>query len=154
MSAIDLDRARAEDLELVIELEESSFDPREQWSEQTWAAEIHGHDRRVWVVRSGAGDLLGVISCRLSGDTADLHRVVVASSERRRGVGTALVRHALADCRRAGVRRLLLEVRADNSSALELYRGLGFVEIDRRPGYYGRGSDALVMRRKLEDDDD
>lgn len=154
MSPHDLDRARPDDLELVVELEESSFDPREQWSETAWAAELHGHDRLVWVARSGDGGLLGVISCRVVGDSADLHRVVVESSRRRSGLGTALVEQALRGCRDAGARELLLEVRADNAAALSLYRRLGFTEIDRRPGYYGRGSDAVVMRRRLERDDD
>lgn len=154
MSVPDLDRARPDDLELVVELEESSFDPREQWSETTWAAELRGHDRLVWVARSGDGGLLGVVSCRVVGDTADLHRVVVASSGRRRGLGAALVEQAVRGCRDAGAHQLLLEVRADNAAALSLYRRLGFTEIDRRPGYYGRGSDALVMRRRLERDDD
>nr|WP_269449830.1 ribosomal protein S18-alanine N-acetyltransferase [Auraticoccus cholistanensis] len=141
-------------MELVMELEEASFDPREQWSEGAWAEELHGHDRRVWVARSGAGEVLGVVSCRVVGDTADLHRVVVDSSVRRQGIGTALLTHALAGCRAAGARRMLLEVRADNAAALSVYRRLGFSEVDRRPGYYGRGSDAVVMRRRLEDDDD
>ncbi|SDD77499.1 ribosomal protein S18-alanine N-acetyltransferase [Auraticoccus monumenti] len=154
MSVPDLDRARPDDLELVVELEESSFDPREQWSESTWAAELRGFDRLVWVARSGDGGLLGVISCRVVGDSADLHRVVVESSQRRHGLGAALVEQAVRSCRDAGASQLLLEVRADNVAALSLYRRLGFAEIDRRPGYYGRGSDAVVMRRRLERDDD
>ena len=36
---------------------------------------------------------------------------------------------------------------ADNDAALAFYAGEGFVEIDRRRGYYRDGSDAVVMER-------
>ena len=43
---------------------------------------------------------------------------------------------------------VLLEVRADNEHAQELYRRRGFTEIGRRRGYYQpSGADAVVMRR-------
>ncbi len=154
--SVDIDRGRPDDLELLVELEEASFDPREQWSESSWAAELHGGDRDVWVVRSGAGELLAAATTQTVGDVADLHRIVVLGSERRHGVGTALLRHAMEAARRRGARRMMLEVRADNAAALSVYARAGFVEIDRRPGYYGRGSDAVVMRCRLggADDDD
>ena len=44
---------------------------------------------------------------------------------------------------------VLLEVRADNDAAQQLYLRRGFVEIGRRRGYYQpSGADAVVMKRK------
>jgi len=41
-------------------------------------------------------------------------------------------------------------VRASNAPALALYRAAGFVELDRRRGYYAaNGEDAVVMQREL-----
>ena len=51
--------------------------------------------------------------------------LAVATSERRRGVGRALLLHALADLQRAGARGLGLGVEAENESALGLYRSVG-----------------------------
>jgi ribosomal-protein-alanine N-acetyltransferase len=42
-----------------------------------------------------------------------------------------------------------LEVRTDNEPAIELYRGLGFVEVGLRKRYYrASGADAFTMRRE------
>ena len=44
------------------------------------------------------------------------------------------------------VDRIWLEVRPSNSAARALYRGAGFIEEGRRPGYYNdTGEDALLM---------
>src|SRR5262249_13870611 len=45
---------------------------------------------------------------------------------RGRGLGTALMQQALAGFQRAGFRRGFLEVTAQNSSAVQLYKRLGF----------------------------
>ena len=44
---------------------------------------------------------------------------------------------------------MLLEVRADNPRAQQLYRRYGFEQIHVRPRYYRDGVDALIMRLRL-----
>ena len=58
--------------------------------------------------------------------SALLTDLVVADAHRRRGVGTILVRDACRIARESGLRRLTLEVRADNEAARGLYERLGF----------------------------
>ncbi len=94
-------------------------------------------DRRGWVVLSVAGDI------------ADLQRIAVVGSERRTGLGTALLAEAVLVASRRGADRVLLEVRADNEAALAFYAAARFEEIDRRTGYYRGGTDAVVMLRPL-----
>lgn len=51
----------------------------------------------------------------------------VAPEHRRRGIGAAILRHALAHAASTfGVRQVNLGVNANNTAALALYRGLGF----------------------------
>jgi len=45
-----------------------------------------------------------------------------------------------------------LEVRRSNAPARALYSSLGFEEAGVRRDYYGRGEDALIMRRMLAHD--
>jgi ribosomal-protein-alanine N-acetyltransferase len=46
---------------------------------------------------------------------------------------------------------VLLEVRADNPRAQQLYRRFGFEQIHVRRKYYRDGVDALIMRLELAD---
>jgi ribosomal protein S18 acetylase RimI-like enzyme len=68
-------------------------------------------------------------------------------------VGSRLLEALLDEARSRAVTEVFLEVRADNEPAIALYRGAGFHEIHRRPGYYQPGSvDAIVMRRGGQDE--
>jgi ribosomal-protein-alanine N-acetyltransferase len=85
-------------------------------------------------------------------DEAEVINVVVADSERRRGIGRDLLRAALTWLQGRAVHRCHLEVRVSNAAAIGLYRSEGFTENGRRKGYYRSRSgaaveDALMMRK-------
>ena len=61
-----------------------------------------------------------------------IHRMSVASHRRRRGVGSALLAHLLAEGRRRGYRRVVLETTASWSQVVAFYRARGFVPWERR----------------------
>ena len=42
-----------------------------------------------------------------------------------------------------------LEVRASNAAACRLYSKMGFEEVGIRKGYYSDGEDALLMEKRL-----
>ena len=151
MSGNGIDRANLGHIELIMELEESGFDPRDQWSQSSWTSELLAGDRIVLVAPAGDGTVMGAITVQVVGDTADLHRVVVDAGHRRRAVASDLVAAAIERARERGARQLLLEVRTDNHAAIALYSALGFTEISRRGNYYGQGVDAIVMRKDLAD---
>ncbi|HEY6886358.1 MAG TPA: GNAT family N-acetyltransferase [Solirubrobacter sp.] len=56
--------------------------------------------------------------------------LAVATSERGRGLGRALLLHAFTDLQSAGARGLVLGVEAENATALGLYRSVG-LEVER-----------------------
>lgn len=145
LEPLRLREVRPADLPAFTELERAAFGA-DAWSAEAIDAELSG-DGRTSLVAEDADGVVGYAVTRAAGDVVDLHRVVVADRGRRRGVASRLVLGL------AGVatgRRMLLEVSARNEAAIALYRRLGFVEIDRRRGYYRDGSDALVMQRDLQ----
>lgn len=81
-------------------------------------------------------------------DEAELLLVVVPPKARRQGLGTRLLREAISWLRRARVRSFFLEVER-GAPAAQLYANVGFVACGARPGYYGPGRDALLMRLDL-----
>ena len=53
-------------------------------------------------------------------------RLVVDSAHRRAGIGRTLARHALTDAVRAGRRKIVVELAADQEHALAMFGSLGF----------------------------
>jgi putative acetyltransferase len=75
--------------------------------------------------------LLGVGALkRLSADHGEIKSMHTAQAVRRRGVGSAMLRHIIAIARSAGISRLSLETGTSDyfGSARALYRSHGFVE--------------------------
>ena len=71
---------------------------------------------------------------------------------RREGIGAALLDSVCSEGSERGAECIVLEVAVDNSAALSLYTGRGFVPIGHRRKYYrqtGSRGDGLVMQRAL-----
>ena len=69
-------------------------------------------------------------------DEASLLNLGVAKTHQRKGYARQLLETALTRSTEAGASMCILEVRASNRSAIELYYDIGFYEIGQRPGYY------------------
>jgi len=142
--AISILPARLADLPAILERERTGFGEPEQWSERSWRGELLGEGRTTLLARQHRP--VGVIVLQTVGTTADLHRLVVAPSQRRSGVGRALVATGLEAVRHAGARSVLLEVDYHNEPAIALYQQLGFEQLAARPDYYGPGRNALILK--------
>uniref|UniRef100_A0ABX1MYW9 [Ribosomal protein bS18]-alanine N-acetyltransferase n=2 Tax=Aromatoleum buckelii TaxID=200254 RepID=A0ABX1MYW9_9RHOO len=121
------------------------------WSRGNFADSLAaGHS--AWVMRVG-GSLVAYAVMLMVLDEAHLLNISVARESQRAKLGTALLRHLLAEARRCGASQFFLEVRPSNSAALALYRSHGLQPIGRRKGYYalreGGREDAIVMRVEL-----
>lgn len=102
-----------------------------------------------YLVAEDGGAITGYAVASYAGDIAELQRIGVATGNRRRGIASDLLDEIVAHAPSTGADRMLLEVRADNRSALSFYAARNFVEIDRRTRYYKDGVDAVVMRLPL-----
>ncbi|MGL5445825.1 MAG: GNAT family N-acetyltransferase [Rhabdaerophilum sp.] len=109
----------------------------------------------VQVSRAYIGDIVtGFAISRVVAGEAELLTIVLDLETRGRGYAAGLLSHHAASVRRAGAEVLFLEVAADNTPALALYRKAGFVEIGRRKGYYPAATgaprrDAMTMKADL-----
>ena len=76
--------------------------------------------------------------------------ICVLPTEQGKGFGKILLTRFLAQAKERGAAKIFLEVRAKNIAAQMLYLNAGFIEINRRTGYYPSNSgfgyeDAIVM---------
>ena len=78
----------------------------------------------------------------------------VLPERRREGIGSTLLDSICSEGRVRGAECIVLEVAVDNSAALSLYTGRGFIPVGHRRNYYRQASrrgDALVLQRALAD---
>ncbi len=134
------------DLDAVMALEEELFAP-DTWTAAMYREELAQSDTRHYLVAEDAGAVVGYAGLIAYDDEAHVATIGVTGARQGQGLGARLLDALLAEAdRRSPV--VLLEVRADNEHAQELYRRRGFAEIGRRRGYYQpSGTDAVVMRR-------
>lgn len=141
------------DLDQVVPAEQQIFAGHQPWSAEQFWAELAGVPATRHYLLACDGDasatVLGYAGLALGPDCADVMTLAVQPSARRRGVATRLLGALLAEAVGRGLPEVLLEVRADNEAALELYRRSGFVPIARRRGYYRGRVDGLVLRARL-----
>lgn len=139
------------------------------WSDGEFEAMLLSRGVNALIARNRNGSKLaplGFALVRRAGEEAEIITIATMPKSRRRGVGRALMSHAIRELRQEGVARLLLEVDGGNPAAIGLYHSLGFRQIAVRHGYYradegggasagtagndGHGpSDALVMELDL-----
>lgn len=97
--------------------------------------------------------LAGFVIGRIAGDEAEIISIGVAPEWQRRGIGRHMVEGLVRAARRAEVKRLFLEVAADNAAAKALYESLGFTPAGDRKAYYqrpeGKPVDALILALDL-----
>jgi ribosomal-protein-alanine N-acetyltransferase len=91
------------------------------------------------------GRMSGFLIGRQVSDEAEILNLAVSAESRRRGEGGALLRAAVAEFRKRGVRRVFLEVRESNSTAIAFYERHSFSRAGRREGYYRDPSEAAIV---------
>jgi ribosomal-protein-alanine N-acetyltransferase len=146
MTAITIRPMKWWDLEEVLAIEQQVFGPT-AWPPESYWGELARADRHYVV--AGEGAVEGYAGLWMVPPDADVQTIAVAPSAQGRGLGAALLEHIAGVARGRGCRRLHLEVRADNTVAIALYKKAGFEVVRRRERYYPDFSDALVMGSDL-----
>ncbi len=97
------------------------------WRYDTERLTSHLAEDRIAVAENGHG-VIGYTLATVVGGSASIGRLAVRPSQRRRGVGGALLAEAIAYLLRAGVSDVSVCTQEENHAALSLYRGAGLKE--------------------------
>jgi [ribosomal protein S18]-alanine N-acetyltransferase len=113
------------------------------WTEQSLREAADGSG--VALVSESGGEITGFLLGRQMGDEAEILNLAVVVERRRRGEGGALLEKALGEFRARGVRRVFLEVRESNQTAIGFYEKRGFSKTGLRRAYYREPEEAAVI---------
>ncbi len=117
-------------IELKLEL------PQDSWQEKKRIAieeELQNLDS-VFVAEQD-GEVVGFITTKLSGDTGRIPNLGLDSAYRGRGLGRALIDHALNFFKEQGLSLARIETMEQNEIGQNLYPKMGFVEVARQIHY-------------------
>jgi ribosomal-protein-alanine N-acetyltransferase len=122
-----------------------------QWHDSDYARLVENPSGVLLVAEGARGQILGFAAAQRAADEAELQNLAVDPKHHRQGIGQALLEGVHCRLRSAGMRRVYLEVRPSNESALGFYRSSGYAIVGRRQGYYPEPQeDALVLCTVLD----
>ncbi len=147
---VTLREMTAEDIPAVHQLERRLF-PVDAWPLQMFFDELGQSDTRHYLVAEASGTIVGYAGLMCIQPIADVQTIAVVPEQEGKGIGSALLTALIRESRRRNAEDVLLEVRADNPRAQQLYLRFGFEQIHVRPRYYRDGVDALIMRLPLSE---
>ncbi len=144
----------AADVAELMPLEAELF-PLDRWDERMMREELsHPEWRQYWGVavepsggeaaEAETGALIAYAGLQYSPHIADVQTIGVVPEHSGRGVARYLMWLMESRARDWGATHMMLEVRASNERAIELYQRNGFEEIARRRGYYPGGAPAAT----------
>lgn len=137
-----------DDVPAVGALEHKLF-PIDTWPVQMFLDELSQPETRRYLVAETSDGIVGYAGLMCIEPIADVQTIAVVPEHEGRGIGSTLLTQLIEEARHRGAADVLLEVRADNPRAQQLYVRFGFEQIHVRPRYYRDGVDAFIMRLQL-----
>ncbi len=127
-------------------LEENFSNP---WSDKLLRNKIPFLMQRILLIDE---KIAGFAEFKIVEDEADLQMIVLKKEYQKKGYGKLFLSKLLKDLKDRGIEYIYLEVSEKNKNALNLYKKLGFEEMETREKYYKNGENAILMKLKLHGD--
>lgn len=139
--------ANENDLAVMAGIHQSCF-PK-GWSEADLASALSIPGSGALLVEL-AGMVYGFVQFQWVAGEAEINTICVSPNYRRQHFGTDLLLGLLAHLQTNHTTKIFLEVSAQNTAAIALYKSHGFANMGLRKAYYADGSDAITMVKALE----
>ena len=149
MDEVTLREYRPGDWEAMHALDVACFEPVFQFSRR--AMQYFAEARRAVTVLAEAEDeLVGFCIAEVEGPVGYVVTLDVVQAWRRQGLARRLMAEIETRVHAAGAMEMALHVFTGNVSAMQFYEGIGYGRVGMVKGFYGRGLDALVYRKRFE----
>lgn len=140
-------KANDSHIKAIADLEKECFSV--PWSENTVKEAMMGNTE-FFVAQKGER-IIGYIGISCVLDEGYITNLAVTESERKKGIGTALLNRVFSLAKDEKLSFISLEVRESNRNAVSLYTALGFKEEGKRKNFYvSPKEDALILTKRFE----
>ena len=131
-----LAKAECSDARALALAESECFDS-DPWSEKMFSDALENPSCHIYILSDmQMTKIVAYAVMYICFDEADLANIATIPSERKKGIGAALMDKVMENSVNTGVERIFLEVRESNYPARNLYSAKGFKEIGIRKKYY------------------
>ncbi len=115
------------------------------WKEADFLAAMENTQARVFVF---GDEPQGYGVFYFAADEGEIPSIAVRKEFRKQGAGKELLEAMVSFSKEAGVKRIFLEVRVSNETAISFYKGNGFSEVGKRPKFYDNPTeDGLILEK-------
>ena len=118
------------------------------WTKKQWQSEFNKRGVKV-VARLLEKKIIGIYVVQSIIDEAQINYFSIKQKFRRKGYGSQLMNYLIIECEKLNLKKLLLEVSENNTSAEIFYCKFNFLTVGRRKNYYKDGSDAVLKEKKF-----
>lgn len=144
-----LRKAKKSDIEQVLKIEKESF--KASWSKSSFLSELKQDPQiGLFYVAEKDGEIVGYIILHLYEKGVHIINIAVKKNQRRKGIGSKLIKKAEEIAIERNIPLLVLEVRVSNTPAIQLYKKLNFETVHILKDFYGNKEDALLMIKKVK----
>ena len=136
-----------EDIGEIAELERRIFS--DAWS-VSGLEESYKREEALILGAYKEGKIYGYLVAYLAADECELMRLAVKEEKRKENAGTHLLLALESMCEDAGIKKIFLEVRESNKTAISFYESGNFIQDGVRPNFYDNPvEDGVLMSREL-----
>ncbi|MEO0094218.1 MAG: ribosomal protein S18-alanine N-acetyltransferase [candidate division WOR-3 bacterium] len=141
-----IERMQTKDLEEVMAIEKVSF--KLPWKKSYFLYDLNRPNAYCLVAKEN-DKLVGYLIAWKINNELHLANIAVHPNERRKGIGSQLLKTILEIGKELRCKNIFLEVRESNIVAQNFYRKFGFVHILTQKNYYHDGEDALILEKRF-----
>ena len=145
LSAFNLTK---KDLEEICLIDNQNFDFFNRWDKQDFLFYVLSKNY-IFSVLKYNNSVIGFCLSFISNVESELYKIAISKDYQNLGFGKLLLRLHLAYLTLFEVKQNYLEVNINNHKAINLYKKMGYKEINIRKNYYFNKEDALIMSIKL-----
>lgn len=131
------------DVQRLASISKESLHPA--WGEEDFLSAMENAQARVFVF---GNEPKGYAVFYFAADEGEIPSIAVKQEDRKQGIGKDLLDAMVSFSKEEGIKRIFLEVRVSNETAISFYKGNGFLEVGKRPKFYDHPTeDGLILEK-------